>query len=91
MAARISSGVWPGSGHGVEDEEAGIFIAGKAAEAFRTRCDALVADQAAIEAAGAAVGEDVGDGVVDGVVGIAIVGAMVALDVEGLRRFANDD
>ncbi len=51
----------------------------------------LVADEGAVEAGGAAVGEDVGDGVVDGVVGVAVVGAVVALDVEGLGGFADDD
>ena len=45
----------------------------------------MIADEALIKARGAAVGEDVGDGVVDGVVGVAVVGLVVALDVEGLR------
>ncbi len=80
-----------GEGDGVDGEEAGELLSGEAAEALAGGGDLLVADEAAIEASGAAVGEDVGDGVVDGVVGIAVVGTMVALEVEGLGRFLDDD
>ncbi len=80
-----------GQGHGVDGEEAGELVAGEAAEALAFGCDLLIADKAAVETGGAAIGEDVGDGIVDGVVGIAVVGAMVALEVEGLGGLANDD
>ncbi len=88
--AHLLGGV-AGEGNGVDGEEAGILVAGESAEAFGGGGDLLVADERAVEAGGAAVGEDVGDGVVDGVIGIAVVGAMVALDVEGLGGFADDD
>ena len=73
-----------GQGSGEEDEEAGVLVAGVGAEAFGVGGDLLVADEAAIEAGDAAVGHDVADGVVDGVVGVAVVGAVVALNVDGL-------
>ena len=88
--AHLFGGV-AGEGNGVDGEEAGEFVAGEAAEALGLCSDLLVADEAAIEAGGAAVGEDVGDGVVDGVVWVAVVGAVVALDVEGLGGFADGD
>ncbi len=85
MASRISAGVWPGKRNGAEDKQAGILVAGIRAEALGYGGNLLVADQAAIEARDAAVGEDVADGVVDRIVGIAVVGAVIALDVDGLR------
>jgi hypothetical protein len=81
------------AGHGncVEGEEAGILLAGEAAKAFSDDCDALVADEGFVEAAGASVGEDVGDGGVDGVVGREVVGAVVALQVERLGGLVEHD
>src|SRR3984885_809350 len=80
-----------GEGDGVKGKEARKFVSRKAAEALGLGSDALIAHEGAIEPRGAAVRKDVSDGVVDRVVGVSIVGAMIALDVERLRSFADGD
>ena len=79
----------PRQGDGAEDEQAWIFVPGVRAEAFGDRGDLLVADQAAIETGDAAVGENIADGVVNGIVGVAVIRAVVALNVDGLGNLLN--
>ena len=80
-----------GQGDGVDGEQAGVLVAGEIAHALGVGGDLLVANQAAVEAGGSAVGEHIGDGVVDGVIGVAVIRFVVALDVERLGGFAQDD
>ena len=80
-----------GKRDGIKGEEARVLVAGEGAETLGLGGDLLLLDQAAIEARDAAVRHDVADGVVDRIVGIAIVGPMIALNIEGLRLVANDD
>ncbi len=80
-----------GSRHGIEGEQVGIFLARESAEARGFGGDFLVAHQAAIENRGAAVRHDVADRVIHRIVLIQIIGPMIALDVERLRRFFQRD
>src|SRR6185437_13308526 len=78
-------------GYSIESKEAGVLHTGKATEAFSDQRDTLVAHQRAVQPRGAAVGEDIGNRLIDRVVGRAVVGLVIALEIDGLRRLMHDD
>src|SRR5437870_13384754 len=80
-----------GEWNSVKSEEVRVLVAGKTAEASRRCRDLFITYQRPVEARGAAVGHDIGDGVVNRVIFAHIVGAMIALEINGLRGIRSEE
>src|SRR5207302_9355404 len=74
-----------GEWNAVKSEEVRVLVARKTAQATRRCRDLFITYERPVEARGAAVGQDIGDGVVNPVIFAHIVGAMIAIEINGLR------
>ncbi len=80
-----------GKREGIEGKQVRVLVAGQTGETGGRRGDFLVAYQRAIQPRSAAFGHEVGNRVVDCVIGVAVVGPVIALEIEGLRLFMKHD
>src|SRR6202044_763591 len=75
----------------IERKKMGVLVAGQSTKTRRIGSNFLVAYQCSIETRSASVRHQVGDCVVDGVIAAAVVGPVIALEIEWLRHVLQND